>query len=446
MFLAALHLAMTEGAPLSAAGVALNIALILLLVMMSGVFSGSETVLFSLTPVQLERAALSRNPLRRLAAQLMARPKQTLTAVLLANTAVNVLLFATSYVLFQRLSARYEAAWITPVSGLASVLLVVIGGEVVPKVIGVTLADRLAPIAGGLMRVTGIVALPLGRAIDWLLAEPFARVVLGKSQTHRDEDPTLSTIELKTLLEMSQRAGTIRWLEDTFLRAIVDLGQTRVRDVMVPRVEMVAYDVDAPADGLRDLIRETRFKKIPVYEGSKDNMIGLVYAKILFLNPDKPLREIVSPVRLVPELASCERLLVHFRESRSQVAIVIDEYGGVAGLVTLEDVLEEIVGELHEPEDEYEEPDIRALADGAYDISGALSVQYWADTFRLPPRVERVATVGGLVMAKLGRAGRVGDVVRLGNVELKVAALRHRRIHRLHLRLLDHTIHAGENI
>lgn len=412
---------------------ALHTALMLVLLALSGAFSGSETVLFSLSRVQLERAAASHNPFRRLAAGLMQRPKQTLLTILIANTTVNVLLFATSYVTFLGLAAR-AGAWVTPVAGAASILLVVVGGEVVPKVLAVRLAEPLAPLAATLVHGVGFVAGPLGRWIDLLVAEPFTRIVLG-GRRRRHTEADLSGAELKALLELSRRSGALRAIEDTFLRQVVDLSTTRVADVMVPRVEMDAYDVDAPADVLRELIRRTRHKKIPVYERAPDNIIGLVYAKVLFLNPDTPLRQLVQPIRFVPALATCEHLLAHFRQTRTQLAIAVDEYGGVAGLVTLEDVLEQIVGELHDPEEQPDEPEIRARPDGTYDISGQLGVQYWIETFGLPQQTERVATLGGLVMARLGRAARVGDVVVLGNVELEVTRVQRWRIERLQLRL-----------
>ena len=420
------------------AQIVLGVALILVLVALSGAFSGSETVLFSLTPLQLERAAASHNPFRRLAARLMTRPKQTLTTILVANTAVNVLLFANSYVLFQRLAAQV-GAWVTPVAGVASVLLVVVGGEVVPKVLAVSFSDRLAPYSATVVRAVGVVAGPLGWLIDTLIAEPFVRVVLGRQRLRPESQAALTAVELKALLEMSRRSGTLNPLEDSFLRPIVDLSVTRVRDVMVPRVEMTAYDVNASAKGLRELMRTTRHKKIPVHDGSRDNIVGVVYAKVLFLNPGRTLRELMQPPWFVPGLATCEQLLTHFRESRTQHAIVVDEYGGVAGLVTLEDVLEAIVGELHDPEDVPDEPDIQQLSEGEYEIGGHLGVQYWVEVFGLPQRVERVATVAGLVMAQLGRAAEVGDVVRLANVELRVARVQRRRIERLHLRLLPET-------
>jgi len=411
------------------------IALPVLLVL-SALCSGSEAVLFSLTPLQRERAAASPDPLRRLAARLMERPRQALLTILVSNTAVNALLFATSYVVFRNLAASV-GTWVTPISAAVSVLMVVVFGEVVPKTVGVQLADPLARYVAPVVRLAQWVVWPAARLLDVLLIEPCLRIAFGTERERTADSAALTPAELKALLELSRRSGGLKPLEDTFLRPIVDLGELRVRDVMVPRVQITAYDVNASPEGLRALMRQTRHKKIPVYDGALDNIVGLVYAKVLFFNPDRPLRQLVQPVRFVPEIITCEQLLVHFRQTRTQLAIAVDEYGGVAGLVTLEDVLEQIVGELHDPEEQPEEPDIRVLPDGQYDISGQLSVRYWVDAFGLSPRVAHVATVGGLVMAELGRAAVEGDVVRIGNVELTVARIRRRRIERLRLRLLD---------
>ena len=423
-------------AELSWLTITLNLALMLGLVVLSGALSGSETVLFSLSRTQLEQAAASSSRFRRLASHLMRRPKHTLMTILVGNTAVNVLLFAVSYVFFHQLSAR-AGPWVMPLSGVASVLLVVVGADVTPKVLAVRFAERAAPYSAAIVNVLGYVAGPIGRVIDVLLAEPFTRIVLGSVSGRDTGQRDLSTDELKALLHMSRRRGEINRVEDRFLREIIDLGSTRVHDVMVPRVEVAAYDLNASADGLRELMRQTRLKKIPIYDGSIDNIVGLVYAKMLFLEPDRPLREVVTSVDFVPELATCEHLLQHFRQTRTQLAIAVDEHGGMAGLVTLEDVLEEIVGEISDPEEEPGEPEIRPLTDTEYDISGRLDVRYWAETFGLPRQTERVTTVGGLVTARLGRSARIGDVVRLSNVDLSVTSVHRRRIERLRLRLLD---------
>jgi len=431
---------MIEGFPILAAmelswfGVTLQVALLAVLVVLSGAFSGSETVLFSLSSAQLHHDAASHNPFRRLAARLMDRPKQVLMTVLLANTAVNVLLFANSYVLFHGLAKGY-GAWITPVSGAASVLVVLVFGEVVPKVLAVTLADRLAPYAAAVVRAIGYVLVPVGRLLDFVVIEPLSRLIFGQLSTAAADEGNLTADELKTLLEMSRRRGLLNPVEDMFLREVIDLSSIRVRDIMVPRVEMVAFDVNGSPDELRELMRQTRLTKLPVYDGTIDRVVGLIYAKILFFETDGPLREFVTPVRFVPELITAEQLLRHFRATKSQISTVVDEFGGVAGLVTLEDVLEEIVGEIYDPDEPPPEAEIVERSSIEFDVSGRISVHDWAERFGLVSLPGRVATVGGLVTARLGRPARVGDQVRIGNLRFEVTATSHRRVERLRVTL-----------
>lgn len=415
--------------------VLLNVLLMFALLALSGAFSGSEAVLFSLTPAQLERNAASPNPLRRLVARMMKDPKPVLLNILLLNTAVNVLLFANAYVLFNELTAHF-GAWIAPVAGVATILLVVVFGEVTPKVLAVALAERVAPYAAALVHFTGYVGAPLARLIDAALAEPFVRVAFGRASRPPEDAPTLSTAELKALLDVSRTDGAIDPLETMYLREVIDLRDVTIHEVMVARVDMVAYDVDADPQGLRELMRRTRLKKVPVYEGAIDNIVGLVYAKILFFEPDKPLRELVSPVRFVPDLINAEQLLQHFRATKSQIAIAVDEFGGVTGLVTLEDVIEQIVGEIRRPDELPDEPDVRQISDTEYEVNARLSVRYWAETFGLDDVSDRVSTVGGLVAARLGRTVQPGHVVRVGNLELTVVRVAGRRPERIRLRLL----------
>ncbi len=417
-------------ADLSWAWIAFDAALILFLLVLSSIYSGSEAVLFSLTPLQLERAAVHPSPFWRLAARLMARPKQTLLTILLTNTAANTLLFATSYVTFHHM-AKHVGAWVTPVSGVLSILLVLVCGEVLPKVVGVRLADRLAPYVAPLVRAASLVAAPLGRVFDVLLVEPFLRIVFGAERAGHAASADLTAAELKALLELSRRAGGLKPLEDTFLRPIIDLGQWRVRDVMVPRVEVAAYDVNAPAEGLRDLMRQTRHKKIPVYDKSRDKIVGLVYAKVLFFDPHKPLRELVQPVRFVPELITCEQLLVHFRQTKTQLAIAVDEYGGVAGLVTLEDVLEEIVGEIRDEYDATEQPEIVELAPGSYLVDGRTTLDALSEALGTAFSHEEVSTAGGLAYSALGRVPIAGERLDLNGWRVTVDQVVRRSIRRL---------------
>ncbi|MFO0837321.1 MAG: hemolysin family protein [Phycisphaerae bacterium] len=415
---------------------AASTALLLSLIALSACFSGSEAILFSQTRAQLQANAGSPNPLRRAAAALLKTPKQTLSVILIGNTAVNLLFYVASYLLAERVAER-GGGWITLGVAVLSMLLVIVFGEAIPKVVGSGLSAKLVAPAALFIRAAGVALIPAARMIDALLVEPLSRILFGRRRRDARRDRELSANELHTLLEMSRRHGVINPIEDVFLREVIDLGGRRVKDVMKPRVEVAAYDVNGPPEGLRRLMRRTRFKKIPVYDGSIDDIVGIVYAKILFFERNRPLRELVTPVRFVPELITCEQLLQHFRGTRSQIAIAVDEFGGMAGLVTLEDVLEEIVGELDAPEHAPREAEIVTLGEREYEISGRLSVHYWTDTIRIPRLSRRVATVGGLVTTQLGRPARLGDRVRLGNLELEVLAVDRRRVERLRLRLLD---------
>ncbi|TWT46292.1 Magnesium and cobalt efflux protein CorC [Phycisphaerae bacterium RAS1] len=434
-------LVLASGDDVSVLTILVSSLFMLLLAMLSAAFSGSEAALFSLTRAQLEQFAAG-PPLRRLAAALMDRPRQTLAVILLGNTTVNVLLFANTYVLFNQAHAML-GAWSDVLAALVGILIVTIGGEAIPKTIGVGAAERVAPLGALYVRTVGFVLAPLSRVVDAVLVEPASRLLIGPQRREGEESEDVSTEELRTLLEMSRRRGEIDPVEDAFVREIIHLDDIRVRDVMIPRVEMKACDVDAPPDALRRLMRETRFKKIPVYEKSLDNIVGLVYAKVLFLSPVRSLRQIVVPVRFVPDLITGEQLLAHFRSTKSQIAIAVDEYGGLAGLVTLEDVLESIVGDLRNPQDEPEIAEIIQISDDEFDVSGRLGVRYWAEVFHEPELADRFATIGGLVTAQLGRPARAGDLVQMGNVQVRVMSVARRRIQRLRVRRVSVASGAG---
>jgi putative hemolysin len=433
--------AATEPAAWGWLGLVLQSVLLLVLVCLSGAFSGSEAVLFSLTPAQIQHDAQSSNPLRRLVTQVMQRPDHTLMMILVANTAVNVLLFSSSYVLFSHLAAQY-GDWIQLVAAVFSVLVVIVFGEVIPKVLGVTLADRLAPFSALLVKVAGYPFGIVGNLVDWLMVKPIDRLFFPTAERGPGAHE-ISPEELRTLLEMNRRRGLLSATEDALMREVIKLNDILVRDVMVPRVEITAFDLRQGRGALLRLMRETRLRKVPVYSGDIDQIRGLIYAKVLILNPDQPLEQLITPVRFIPELITCEQALHHFRAHRSQLAIAVDEFGGVAGLVAVEDVLEQIVGDIRDPDEALELPEVVRLSESDYEISGALSIHFWAETFGLQRLEDRVATVGGLVTSRLGRAARVGDVIQIGNLELRVTQLGHRRIERLRLRLLPRAREEG---
>ena len=264
--------------------------------------------------------------------------------------------------------------------------------------------------------------------------DPLVRLLAPPQSTNA---PFVTTDELKLLLARSAEQGAIAHDESTLLQEVVELRELKVKDVMVPRVEMVAMSIDAQTDELVELLKRTRLRKVPVYQGSIDQVEGLVYVKDAMLTPDQTLRTLMRPVQFVPELQTLDALLQHFRTQATQIAIAVDEYGGVAGLVTLEDVLEEIVGEIYEPRDAGRVAPLVEVADDEFLVDGRLGLKQWQTDFSQSLGALSLSTIGGFVTSLIGRVPRVGDTVTFGNLEFQVESVRRRRIERIRIKRLN---------
>jgi len=404
----------------------------------SAFFSGSETALFNLSRDQLRRFRASRSAFQRLAARLMDDPRRLLVTVLFGNMTVNTAFFATSVMLipdFERLDPARATLWRYAITIVAP-LVVIVFGEVVPKAVAVTMPARLAPLAGPVLAVLERVVMPIRLVLGTVFIGPLERLITGPPRPR--ERTLLTTDELQEIVEVAAREGAVSPDESDMLTEVLELAETKVREVMVPRVEMTACDVATPTAQVLDRFRRAGHTKIVVYEDEIDQVRGVVYAKTAFLNATRPLAELVRPVHFVPVMKTVESLLKEFRARKIQFALVVDEYGGLAGLVTLEDCLEAIVGSIGDETDQPEPEPVRRVSDAEYLLDGDLSVRSWADLFEqdLPARAGRYATVAGLVTWLLGRVPRMGDSVRWRNLEFAVEEVRSRRVTRVRLRLL----------
>ena len=403
----------------------------------SAFFSGAETALFSLSREQLRRLRASRSPFHSLAARLMDDPRRLLVTVLLGNSVVNTALFAMGVVLLHTLSEEHPehlGLWrVLIAAGLPLTLIVF--AEVVPKSLGAVLPQALAPVASVPLAALEYAAYPVRVLLVGGIVAPLERLITGR---RRQETAPLTTEELQAIIAVAAREKAVTTDESDMLVDVLGLGQLRVRDVMTPRVEIVGCDVATPTRVALIVFRQTRQTKILAYEGNMDNVIGVVYAKTVFLNPDRPLSELLRPVYLVPETKTVESLLKDFRARRIQFAAVVDEYGGLAGLVTLEDCLEEIVGEIEDETDRPAAEPVQRISDTEYLLAGNFSVRSWAGFFDLdlPAAGGRYTTVAGFVTSLLGRLPKAGDAARWRNLEFVVEEVRHRRVTRVRLRLV----------
>ena len=403
----------------------------------SGFFSGAETALFNLSRDQLRRFRASRSPFRRVTARLMDEPRRVLVTVLFGNMTVNVAFFVMGVMLMHKIGEGHPEAAGTWrfIIGTLTPLLVIVFGEVTPKSVAATMPGRLAPVAGLPLMALGYLVFPVRLVLGYAIVVPLARLITGG---RRDERGFVTTEELQAIVEVAETEGTVSSAESDMLADILELGEMTVREVMTPRVEVVGCDVNTPTRDVLPIFKQSMKTKILVYEGRMDNVVGVVYAKTAFLNPEAPLADLVRPVHYVPETKAVESLLKTFRARRIQFAVVVDEYGGLAGLVTLEDCLEEIVGEIEDETDVPAAEPVQRLGPSQYLLAGNLSIRSWEDLFGmdLPEGGGRHTTVAGFVTSLLERLPQRGDTARWRNLEFCVDEVRRRRVTRVRLRLL----------
>jgi len=226
--------------------------------------------------------------------------------------------------------------------------------------------------------------------------------------------------------------------ESLLLRSVVDFGQTLVREVMTPRPDIVAIKADATIDDLRRLVREQEYSRLPVYTDNLDNIVGLIVVKDLIqmtAEPDasRPVSDVMRPAAFVPETKRVAELLREFRQRQFHLALVVDEYGGTAGLVTVEDVVEELVGEIRDEYDSEAEPVVRESED-AFVFSGKVGIEEMTDRLGIEIEEGGFETVGGYVLARAGRVPAVGERFDADGLEIEVLEAEHRRIHKVRIR------------
>ncbi len=405
---------------------------LLVLLGFSGFFSGTETALFNLTRGELYRLGRSGHRLDRLAARIMRRPERLLNSLLLGNMLVNVAYAGNSAILTVGIGQTPGATGLDmAILTLSTLLGLILLGEVTPKMLAFRLGERWAVLGAAPIALFARVMAPVLWLTEKVFVVPLTRIIAPRPSGTGD----MTADELATLLDVSARRGVLDDDAGSMLQGIIELTDLSVGDIMVPRVDMVACDVNDPPEQLEETFRRTGLRKIPVFEGDIDNIVGVVHAKRLFLQPDVPVRQLVRDVIFVPEAADLEKLLLQFRTKRRQMAMVVDEYGGLAGLVTLEDALEEIVGDIPDAEGERSREPVQRIGTDAWLVDGMLSIHEWVDAFHMDIAVERYRTIGGFVASLLGRMPRVGDEATYRNLRFEVVSMRGRRVGRLRIEL-----------
>jgi len=390
---------------------------LLVLLVLSGFFSASETALFS-----LEREA--RVHLGPRGVRLLSDPRALLVTILLGNLVVNLAIFSLASIALEPLGIERPF-----VAGLTALIAVLLVGEILPKAIALRAPLQVAKLATWPLMLVVQLLSPARRGISVVL--DFLLRLSGEE--HRSE-LGVSTDALAELFERSRERGVLRHGEADLLAEIVELGDIRVREVMTPRVDVLFVERGISRADLEPVLAEARRSLIawmPVVQGGADNVVGAVELRDLLAQPEKSVDELVTPIQFFPEVGSALSLLQVMREQRISEALVVDEWGGTAGVVTLEDVFEILVGDLL-VEGEEKLVEVVPIGERTYRVSGALSLRDWNDWLGFEIVPNAFETVGGYVTAMLGRIPRRGDRVPLrGGLECEVDEVRGRRVRTL---------------
>lgn len=406
-----------------------RIAVLVVLLLLSGFFSGSETALLTLDRLRVRYLQQRGRPGADLLAQVLEQPDRLLGGILVGNNLVNIAasVFATG--LF--VSHFGEGGELLTILVLTPILLII--SEVCPKTYAAQYPERtsffvLRPIWGVLWLLSPVI---------WVVTL-ISRALTGFLRGQQKENDILSEDEIRAIIEVGEETGVVAAEQRRMLHGVFDLSETRVRDVMLPRTEIVGIDADSTFEAVLQTLRTTRHSRFPVYRESLDNIVGIIHSKDILdyigSEADFSLEALWRQPHFVPESKRIALLLQGFRKRREHLAIVVDEYGGVEGLVTLEDVVEEIVGDIH---DEYdvEEGEFRTLGPLHYLIDGAISLRFFNRHFRTSMPEEHVTTLAGLLMQKLGKIPVEGDNCEIDRIRFVVKSMEERRIDKIEMKL-----------
>ena len=386
--------------------------------LLSAYFSATETAFSSVNTTRLRTLAEKGNGGAALALKLLEQYDRLLSTILIGNNIVNIATASIGTVLFVR---HYGDAGAT-ISTVVVTVVVLIFGEISPKSIAKDCAERCAMLSAPILRVFIWVLLPLNQLFSlWkkLLSRVFR--LGGESK--------MSQEELLMLVDEVQQDGSIDRDEGELLKNAIGFSEQEAQDILIHRVDLAALPVTAGKEEVAALFTQTKYSRLLIYEDSIDHILGTVHQKDFYVGcgvTDKPLRDIIAPPVFALENEPIRLLLKKLQQAKTHVAVVVDEYGGTCGIVTMEDILEELVGEIWDEHDE-EEVFLRKLGPDTYTVDAAMDLEDFAAYFHVKTGSEMVS-VSGWVMEQFGRVPEVGDSFTCGDLQVEVMRVENHRI------------------
>jgi len=411
-----------------------QIIILLVLLALSAFFSSNETALMSVNRIRLRSLADEGNKRAAMALDILEnQTPKLLSAILIGNNIVNISASSLATTL-----AYSFGGYMVSIVTLILTVLILIFGEITPKNYATINSEKITlryiPVFKFLMTIMTPVI---------FIINLFSRGVMRLMRVDPDEaNKAMTEEELRTIVDVSHEDGVIESDEKEMIYNVFDLGDATAKDIMVPRVHVTFADVASTYDELIDIFREDKFTRLPVYKDSQNNIVGIINMKDLLLY-DKDTEFVIDNFLRKPhftyERKSISDLLVEMKDSTFNIAIVLDEYGDMAGLITLEDILEEIVGEIHDEYDEKEDELVQKISDREYIIEGSMHLDDVNDHLHTELDSEDYDSLGGFIIEHLDRLPVAGDeVITEEGIRLIVEKLDKNRIELVHIWLPEH--------
>jgi len=407
-----------------------DLIIVIVLLLLSGFFSASETALMTLTPAKVRMLLEAGKPGAGYLAKLKKHHHKTLITILVGNNFVNI---AASALTAVYVTERFNSSAVGIATGVLTAI-VLIFGEIFPKTLATSYAKRFALISAPILYVLGIILTPLIWILD-LLVKILLRVLGTKKQKQvTDED-------LIAMASIGAEEGSIEAHEKEYIENVLEFTDIQVGDIMTPRVHMDALPEEHDLEAAANFVLHHTHSRIPVYRDTMDNIVGILSIKELLKqlyneeNPDKiTLRQVNlhTPLK-VPGTVPIQKLFHQFKLKRTHMAIVLDEHGGTAGLITMEDLLEEIVGDIEDEEDK-DEDEIREIKTGVYELSGRTELDELMELTGLELDHPEYKTVSFLMVEELGRIPKKGEKIIIDDWEFKITKMLRSTIMKIELR------------
>ena len=397
------------------------LAALIILVVFSAFFSASETAFSSLNQIRLKSRAEDGDSAAARVLAMSEKYDKLLSTILIGNNIVNIAAASIGTVLFTRLLGPERGA---TMSTIVLTVVVLIFGEVTPKSLAKEMPETVATAVAPVLSLLMLVFTPL----TWLFSQ--WKRFLGHF-VHSTEEDTITEGELMTMVSEAENDGELTDRESELIRSAIEFDDVEVEEILTPRVDVIAVEDDLPLEEVAQTFAESGYSRLPVYHDTIDNIIGVVHEKDFYmarLKKETKLEDLVKPTLYTTGSTQISQLLRTLREQHHHMAVVVDEYGGTEGIITLEDILEELVGEIWDEHDEATE-DFRQQSDGSWLVSGSASVDDLYETLDLPEDEDIDSnTVNGLVQEKTHHLPKVGDHFQLNDYEGVVTRTARRRV------------------